>query len=112
MTLVVAFAREGGGPFDNFLPCVRRGVINYSNTEADRRATFSSCDLGDGIIVHGISELELAGVERSTENRIERITISRVIWHGELTAVIDGETEIQIKRFEIASVGMQLIQIV
>jgi len=108
MTLAVAFAHEGGGPFDNFLPCVRRGVINYSNTEAGRRATFSSCDLGDGITVHGIGELELAGLERSTENRIERITISRIIWHGELTAVIDGETEVQIKKFEIASVGMQL----
>ena len=108
MTLVVAFAEDGHGFFDNFLPCVRRGVINYSNTEAGRRATFSGCDLGDGITVHGISELELAGLERSTENRIESITISRIIWDGELTAVIDGETEVQIKRFEIASVGMQL----
>ena len=108
MTLVVAFAEDGHGPFDNFLPCVRRGVINYSNTEAGRRATFSGCDLGDGITVHGISELELAGLERSTENRIERITISRIIWDGELTAVIDGETEVQIKRFEISSVGLQL----
>ena len=108
MTLAVAFAPEGHGPFDNFLPCVRRGVINYSNTEAGRRATFSSCDLGDDIIVHGISELELAGLERSTENRIESITIPKLIWHGELTAVIDGETEVQIKRFEIASVAMRL----
>ena len=107
MTLAVAFAEDGRGPLDNFLPCVRRGVINYSNTEAGRRATFSSCDLGDGIVVHGISELELAGLERSTENRVDRITISRVIWRGELTAVIDRETEVQIKRFEIASVGMR-----
>ena len=108
MTLTVAFAPDGHGFFDNFLPCVRRGVINYSNTEAGRRATFSSCDLGDGIVVHGISELELAGLARSTENRIERITISRIIWDGELTAVIDGETEVQVNRFDIASVGMQL----
>ena len=108
MTLAVAFARDGGGPFDNFLPCTRRGVINYSDTESGRRATFSTCDLGDGIIVHGISELELAGLERSTENGIDRITISRVTWRGELTAVIDGEIEVQIRKFEIASVGMQL----
>ena len=108
MTLVVAFAEDGHGFFDNFLPCVRRGVINYSNTEAGRRATFSSCDLGDGIIVHGRGALKLIGLERSTENGIEKITISRIIWDGELTAVIDGETEVQIKKFEIASVGMQL----
>jgi len=108
MTLAVAFAREGRGPLDNFLPCVRRGVINYSNIDAGRRATFSGCNLGDGIIVHGSGELKLAGLERSTENRIDRITISGIIWDGELTAVIDGETEVQINRFEIASVGMEL----
>ena len=108
MTLAIAFADDGHGFFDNFLLCVRRGVINYSNTEAGRRATFSSCDLGDGIIVHGRGALKLAGLERFTENRIERITISRIIWDGELTALIDGETEVQIKKFEIASVGMQL----
>jgi hypothetical protein len=107
MTLVVAFADDGHGFFDNFLPCVRRGVINYYNTDAGRHATFSGCDLGDGIIVHGSGELKLVGLERSTENRVDRITISRIIWEGELTAVIDGETEVQLKKFEIASVGMQ-----
>ena len=108
MTLVVAFADDGHGFFDNFLPCVHRGVINYYNTDAGRHATFSGCDLGDGIIVHGSGELKLVGLERSTENRVDRITISRIIWEGELTAVIDGETEVQLKKFEIASVGMQL----
>ena len=108
MTLAVAMAREGRGPFDNFLPCVRRGVINYYNTDAGRHATFSGCDLGDGIIVHGSGELKLVGLERSTEIRVDRITISRIIWEGELTAAIDGETEVQIKRTEMASVGIQL----
>ncbi len=108
MTLAVAMAREGHGFFDNFLPCVRRGVINYYSTDDSRRATFSSCDLGDGIIVHGRGALKLVGLERSTENGIERITISRSFWDGELMAVIDGETEVQINEFEIASVEMQL----
>jgi len=108
MTLAVAMAREGRGPFDNFLPCVRRGVINYYNTDAGRHATFSGCDLGDGIIVHGRGELKMVGLERSFENRVDRITISRIIWEGELKAAIDGETGVQIKRFEMASVGMQL----
>ena len=58
MSLVVAVAREGGGAFDNFIPCVRRGAINYHNTEAGRHATFNDCDLGDGISVHGGGELK------------------------------------------------------
>ena len=49
MTLAVAVAREGRGPFDNFLLCVRLGMINYHNTEAGRQAIFSDCDLGDGV---------------------------------------------------------------
>ena len=108
MTLFVALAEDGHGPFDNFLPCVRRGVINYYNTDGGRHATFSNCDLGYGIIVDGSGELKPVLLERSREDRIDRISISRIIWEGNLTAVIDGETEVQIDQFTIASVGVQL----
>ena len=108
MTLVVALAEDGYGPLDNFLPCVRRGVINYYNTDAGRNATFSSCDLGDGIIVQGSGELKTVLLKRSREATMDTITISRIIWEGQLTPVIDGETEIQIDQFAIASVGVQL----
>ena len=104
MTLAVAVAREGRGPFDNFLPCVRRGVINYYNTDAGRYATFSDCDLGDGVSVHGAGELKWVGPELSTDRR----TISRIIWDGELTAVIRGETEVQINEMEIDAIEMQI----
>jgi len=83
-------------------------VISYYNTDAGRHAIFSSCDLGDGIIVHGSGELKTVLLERSREDRLDRISISRIIWEGDLTAVIDGETEIQIDQFAIASVGVQL----
>ena len=88
MTLVVAVAREGRGAFDNFLPCVRRGVINYYNTEAGRHATFSNCDLGDGVSVHGDGELKWVWPELSMNRR----TISRIMWAGSLTAVVDDNT--------------------
>jgi len=103
MTLAVAVAREGRGALDNFLPCVRRGVINYYNTEAGRHAAFSSCDLGDGIIVNGSGELKWVGPGLSPD----RQTISRIIWEGELTAAMDGKPGIQIKEFEITSIKMQ-----
>ena len=104
VTLVVAVAREGRDFFDNFLPCVRRGVINYHNTEAGRHATFSDCDLGDGVSVHGGGELKWVGPELSTD----RQTISRIIWSGGLTAVIDDNTEVQINALEIDAIGMQV----
>ena len=104
MTLAVAMAREGHGPIDNFLPCVRRGVINYYNTDAGRHATFSGCDLGDGVSVHGDGELKWVGPGLSTD----RQTISRIIWAGGLTAVIDDNTEVQINEFEIDAIEMQI----
>ena len=104
MTLVVAVSREGGGAFDNFIPCVRRGVINYYNTEAGRNATFSDCDLGDGVTVHGGGELEWVGPELS----MDRQTISRIIWSGGLTAVIDDDTEVQINEMGIDAIEMQI----
>ena len=102
MTVAIAVTDEG------LLPCVRRGVIDYYETNDIRRVTFSGCDLGDGIIVQGSGELKLVGLERSTQDRTDRITISRIIWDGGLTAVIDGDTEVQINKFEIGSMGMQI----
>ena len=107
MTAAIAVT-EDGGFLGNLLPCVRRGLIDYYETDAIRHATFSGCDLGDGIIVDGSGELNLVGLERSTQDRTERITISRVIWDGGLTAVIDGDTEVQINKFEIDSIGVQI----
>ena len=104
MTLAVAVAPEGGDFFDNFLPCVRRGVINYHNTEAGRQATFSDCDLEDGVSVHGGGELKWVGPELSTD----RQTISRIIWAGGLTAVIDDNTEVRINELEIDAIEMQI----
>lgn len=104
MTLAVAFAHEGSGALDNFLPCVRRGVINYFNTEAGRHAAFSNCDLGDGIIVNGSGELRWVGLGLSTD----RQTISKIIWEGELTAAIDGDLRVQISEFEIDATKMQV----
>ena len=104
MTLVVAVAREGRGAFDNFLPCVRRGVINYYNTEAGRHATFSNCDLGDGVSVHGDGELKWVWPELSMNRR----TISRIMWAGSLTAVVDDNTEVQINELEIDALEMEI----
>ena len=108
MTLAVALAEYGDGGFDISLPCVRRGVINYYNTDTGRYATFSSCDLGDGIVVEGSGELKTVLLVRSRGTTADAVTISRIIWEGELTAVIDGDTEVQIDEFAIASVEMQL----
>ena len=83
-------------------------MINYYNTDGGRHATFSGCDLGDGIVVEGSGELKTVLLVRSRGTTADAVTISRVIWEGELTAVIDGDTDVQIDEFAIASVEMQL----
>ncbi|MBW3660426.1 MAG: hypothetical protein KY397_02180 [Gemmatimonadetes bacterium] len=59
--VAVALGHQGGGFFDNFLPCTRRGLIHYVNSELGRRATFHGCDLGDGVVVDGAAEVRWAG---------------------------------------------------
>lgn len=69
-----ATAPQGRSFFDNFLPCPRRGVIDYRNTPLGRQVTFSGCDAGDGVVVDGSAELRWtqAGGDRE---RIERIEV-------------------------------------
>ena len=51
MALAIALSEEGRALFDNFVPCVRRGIVDYRNSDKGRRVTFSGCDLGDGVVV-------------------------------------------------------------
>ncbi len=73
VAVAVATAGEGHSFFDNFLPCARRGVIDYRNSARGRLATFSGCDTGDGIVVDGSAELRWtsAGADRSNIAAIE-----------------------------------------
>jgi hypothetical protein len=59
--LGVAVADDGAGPFDNAVPCPRRGVIDFSNTPTGRLATFSGCDVGDGLVVDGSGAIDWVG---------------------------------------------------
>jgi len=97
MTLAVAISREGRGAFDNYLPAVRRGVINYYNTPAGRHATFSRCNLGDGVVIDGEGELKWVGAGLSGD----RNTITKIVWEGTLKAVIDEVAAVQINDFII-----------
>jgi hypothetical protein len=76
----VATGGEGHSFFDNFLPCPRRGVIDYRNSARGRMATFSGCDAGDGIVIDGSAELRWtsAGGDRTRISSIEIVGALRV----------------------------------
>lgn len=76
----VATAGEGHSFFDNFLPCPRRGIIDYRNSPRGRLATFSGCDAGDGIVIDGSAELRWtsAGADRSRITSIEIVGALRI----------------------------------
>jgi hypothetical protein len=86
LSIAVATGPEGRSFFDNFLACPRRGVVNYHNTIAGRRATFSGCDVGDGVTVDGTAELRWVGANLSSD----RSQLTRLELSGPLTVRGEG----------------------
>ncbi len=109
MTLAIATAHEGRGFFDNFLPCARRGVINFHNTATGRHATFSGCDIGGGITVDGSGNVEWVG-SGLAQSRQEFCHFAQtaachtaLAWSGNLT-VSAGGSSVQITDFRVAAI--------
>jgi hypothetical protein len=93
LAVAVATGGEGHAFFDNFIPCPRRGVIDYTNIPAGRRATFSGCDAGDGVIVDGSAEVRwVSGDDRTRITRIEVVGALRVGGSGASETLIDALT--------------------
>ncbi|HSM35831.1 MAG TPA: hypothetical protein VK837_05470 [Longimicrobiales bacterium] len=51
--LAVGTAPRGFSFFDNFLPCPRRGLIDFAERGAEMVARAHGCDLGDGVTLDG-----------------------------------------------------------
>jgi len=86
LAVAVATGPEGRSFFDNFLTCPRRGVVNYHNTAAGRRATFSGCNVGDGVTVDGTAELRWVGPNLSPD----RAQLTRLELTGTVTVTAEG----------------------
>ena len=71
--LAVAVGPQGGGFFDNFLSCPRRGVIDYHNIPGGRRAEFIGCDLGNNIVIDGAADVSWT---RTTEDPATTTSVS------------------------------------
>jgi hypothetical protein len=88
--LGVAITDDGAGPFDNAVPCPRRGVIDFSNTSTGRLVTFSGCDVGDGLVVDGSGALDWVGpgLEETRDEFcqvfVEPGCSTRFVWSGPL----------------------------
>jgi hypothetical protein len=112
MSLAVAAAPQGRGFFDNFLPCVRRGVIVYRNTSLGRAVTFHGCDLGEGIVVNGSGELRWAGsgletIRGETFCRFDsRSCPPDLVWTGALSFDVEGSEPVQLDRFRIENLTL------
>lgn len=73
LAVAIATGSEGGGPLDNFIGCTRRGVIDYTNIPAGRRASVAECNLGDSVVVDG--DLEVRWVSGGDRTRIGRLEL-------------------------------------
>jgi hypothetical protein len=110
MTLAIATADEGHSFFDNFLPCARRGVVNFHNTATGRHATFSGCDIGGGYTVDGSGDVEWVG-SGLAQSRQEFCRFAQtavcgpaLVWSGDLT-VSAGGSSVQITGFRVSAIA-------
>ncbi len=113
MSLAVAAGPQGAGFFDNFLPCVRRGVIVYRNAFLGRAVTFHGCDLGDGVVVNGSGELRWAGSGLETMRgesfcRFDSLSCPPVlVWTGSLVFDVEGSEPVELDVFRIENLTMR-----
>ncbi len=112
--VAVAAGDEGAGFFDNFLPCTRRGVISYSNTQWGRTASFSGCDLGGGVLIDGTGELRWAGPGLPASERglfCEEFPApsceTAIVWAGSLNVTIAEGSEFGLDDLRIADLVME-----
>ena len=105
-------APQGRSFFDNFLPCVRRGVVVYRDTPQGRAVTFHGCDLGEGIVVNGSGELRWAGsgleaMRGETFCRFDsRSCPQDLVWTGSLSFDLGGSEPVQLSSFRIEDLTM------
>ncbi len=111
--IAVAAGDEGASFLDNFLPCTRRGVINYSNSEQGRMTTFSGCELGAGVKIDGTGELRWAGPDLPTNERghfCEAFPIpsceTALVWTGTLNVTLAQGTEFRLDELRIDDLEM------
>jgi hypothetical protein len=99
VAVAVAAAPEGAAFFDNFLPCPRRGVVDYRNSDHGRFATFSGCDVGDGIVIDGTSEL------RWTTPGADRTHIATIDVPGPLHVTTVGGAPLDVGGITISNIA-------
>ncbi len=100
LALTVAAGPRDRAFFDNFLPCARRGVVDYRETSAGRSVTFSGCDLGDGVVVDGTAELRWVGAKPS----FERGTPSRLDLVGKVEVQIAGSESVIVEQMGVEGI--------
>lgn len=101
LAVTVATGGSGHGFLDNFLPCPRRGVVDYRDVGAGRHATFSGCDLGDGVTVEGSAEFRWVGLtpERSTPSSLELT--------GEVAVRVAGSGPVHVDRMAVEGIAFR-----
>jgi hypothetical protein len=91
MAFATATSGSGHSLFDNHVPCVRRGVITYSDDEAGRRqVAFHGCYIAPGVSASGQGRLLPAG--------------SAWRWEGPIQITLDDTLIVGVDTFSVAAV--------
>lgn len=96
MAFATATSGSGHSLFDNHVPCVRRGVITYSDDDLGRRqAAFHGCYLAAGVRASGQGHLVPLG--------------SSWRWEGPLQITLDDTLVVGVDSFSLAAVDAAVL---
>ena len=101
--IAVAVGDQGRSFFDNFLSCPRRGVIDYRNASGGRRATFTGCDLGDGVVLDGSAQIDWT---RATADNPATTTALSI--DGDLRVRVNGSESFAVGRVDARNITFSL----
>lgn len=95
----IATASQGQGPFDNYVACPRRGIINFYNIPTGRAATLAGCDTGNGVVLDGTAEVRWA----DPRNRFAPMSAIEIV--GAITVTTQSGAQSTVDRVNVTGIA-------
>jgi hypothetical protein len=106
----VATADEGAAFFDNYLPCLRRGVVTWVDDATGRAAVFHGCEVTPGVVLDGSGRIQWvgSGLAPARDFFCTSLAPSSCLtafrWAGPLRITLGDTAQVDLDAFTVSSI--------